>query len=378
VADGWGFTLSLWIGPTVPLPAPQPVMDALESVQVTTASGAGAKSGFQLTFTPSKTSPILRALLPVGYFDPPTRVIITTTIRGLPTPIMDGVITRHELAPSNDPGQSKLTITGEDVSRMMELIDFSGFPWAAMPAEARVATMVAKYGMYGIVPLVVPSVMVDTPNPMDEIPSQWGTDLAYINQLADMVGYVFYVDPGPLPGMNTAYWGPEIKVGLPQPALTVDSDGASNVESLSFSFDGFAKTLFVIVIQEPNSKAPIPIPVPDVNPLQPPLGLKPPLPLKVSPLRGMAKLTPLQAGAIGLAKAAQAADVISGSGTLDVLRYGRVLKARQLVGVRGAGLSYDGLYFVKSVTHTIKRGEYKQSFSLSRNATIPFLPFIPT
>ena len=70
--------------------------------------------------------------------------------------------------------------------------------------------------------------------------------------------------------------------------------------------------------------------------------------------------------------------MISGSGTLDVLRYGRVLKARQLVGVRGAGLSYDGFYFVKSVTHTIKRGEYKQSFSLSRNATIPFLPFIPT
>ena len=178
--------------------------------------------------------------------------------------------------------------------------------------------------------------------------------------------------------MNTAYWGPEIKVGVPQPALAVNSDGSTNVESLSFSFDGFAKTLFVIVIQEPNSKIPIPIPVPDVNPLQPPLGLKPPLPLKVSPLRGMAKFTPLEAAVIGLAKAAQSADVISGSGTLDVLRYGRVLKARQLVGVRGAGLSYDGLYFVKSVTHTIKRGEYKQSFSLTRNATIPFSQSVPT
>jgi hypothetical protein len=368
-------TLSLSIGPLVPMPAPQSVIDALESVQVTTASGQ--KSGFQLTFTPSKSSPIMRTLLPAGYFDPPTRVIITTTIRGTPTPIMDGVITRHELAPSNDVGQSKLTITGEDVSRMMDLIDFSGFPWPAMPAEARVALMVAKYAMYGIVPLVMPSVLIDVPNPLDDIPSQYGTDLAYINQLADTVGYVFYIDPGPLPGMNTAYWGPEIKVGLPQPALSVNSDGSSNVESLSFSFDGFAKTLFVIVIQEPISKAPIPIPVPDVNPLQPPLGLKPPLPLKISPLRGMAKLTPLQAAVIGLATAAKSADVISGSGTLDVLRYGRVLKARQLVGVRGAGLSYDGLYFVKSVTHTIKRGEYKQSFSLTRNATIPFSALLP-
>ena len=370
-----GFTLSLMVGGLVPSPVPQPVVDALTSVQVTTASGQ--KSGFQLVFTVGKSSPVMRSLLPSGYFDPPSRVIITTTLRGTPTPIMDGVITRHELAPSNEPGQTKLTITGEDVSRMMDLIDFSGFPWAAMPAEARVALMVAKYAMYGIVPLVMPSVLLDFPNPLDEIPSQEGTDLAYITSLANIVGYVFYVDAGPLPGVNTAYWGPEIKTGPAQPALSVNSDGSSNVESLSFSFDGFAKTLFVIVIQDPTSKIPIPIPIPDVNPLQPPLGAKSPIPLKISPLRGMAKYSPLQAAGIGLAKAAESANVISGSGTLDVLRYGRVLKARQLVGVRGAGLAYDGLYFVKSVTHTIRRGEYKQSFALTRNATIPFSQELP-
>jgi hypothetical protein len=371
-----GFTLSLMIGGLVPSAAPQSVIDALTSVQVT--AGSGGKSGFQLVFTVSKSSPVMRSLLPSGYFDPPSRVIITTTLRGNPTPIMDGVITRHELAPSNEPGQSKLTITGEDVSRMMDLIDFSGFPWAAMPAEARVAIMVAKYAMYGIVPLVMPSVLLDFPNPLDEIPSQEGTDLAYITSLANIVGYVFYVDAGPLPGMNTAYWGPEIKTGPPQPALSVNSDGSSNVESLSFSFDGFAKTVFLIVIQEPTSKIPIPIPIPDVNPLQPPLGVKQPIPLKISPLRGLAKYSPIQAAGIGLAKAAEVSNVISGTGSLDVLRYGRVLKSRQLVGVRGAGLAYDGLYYVKSVTHTIRRGEYKQSFSLTRNATVPFSDSLPT
>jgi hypothetical protein len=80
---------------------------------------------------------------------------------------------------------------------------------------------------------------------------------------------------------------------------------------------------------------------------------------------------------IGLAKAAKGSDVISGSGALDVLRYGRVLKARQLVGVRGAGIAYDGLYYVKSVTHNIKHGEYKQSFSLTRNALISTAPAVP-
>ena len=58
----------------------------------------------------------------------------------------------------------------------------------------------------------------------------------------------------------------------------------------------------------------------------------------------------------------------------DVVRYGHILKARQLVGVRGAGLAYDGLYYVKSVTHKIKRGEYKQSFELSRNGLISTVP----
>jgi hypothetical protein len=328
-------------------------------------------------FTTSKGSPILTTLLPAGYFDPPARVILTVSVNGSSTVVMDGVITRHELAPSNDPGQSKLTLTGEDLTRMMDLIDLTGFPFPAMPAEARIMLMIAKYAPYGILPLVMPSVLLDFPNPLKEIPGQQGTDLAYINMLAEKVGYVFYIDPGPVPGMNVAYWGPEIKVGPPQPALTVNGDGASNVESLSFAFDAFAKTLWVVIIQEPTTRIPIPIPVPDVNPLQPPLGLRPPLPMQIKPIRGIANLSLIQAAGIALAKAAQTADVISGQGSLDVLRYGRVLKARSLVGVRGAGLAYDGLWFVKSVTHAIKRGEYKQNFTLSRNAFIPFSQEVP-
>ena len=85
-----------------------------------------------------------------------------------------------------------------------------------------------------------------------------------------------------------------------------------------------------------------------------------------------AKLSPIQAALIGLAKASKSSDAVTGNGTLDVLRYGRLLKARGLVGVRGAGPAFDGLYYVRSVTHSIKRGEYKQSFQLTRNAQLPF------
>jgi hypothetical protein len=33
---------------------------------------------------------------------------------------------------------------------------------------------------------------IDVPLPIDQIPSQQGTDLDYIRALADRVGYVFY------------------------------------------------------------------------------------------------------------------------------------------------------------------------------------------
>ena len=52
-----------------------------------------------------------------------------------------------------------------------------------MPAEARVALLLAKYAVFGVVPLVIPSVLLDVPLPIERIPSQQGTDLAYI-QLA--------------------------------------------------------------------------------------------------------------------------------------------------------------------------------------------------
>ena len=60
--------------------------------------------------------------------------------------------------------------------------------------------------------------------------------------------------------------------------------------------------------------------------------------------------------------------------TASELRYGGILKSRRLVGVRGAGTAFDGLYYVSSVTHSIKRGEYKQQFQLARNGLISTIP----
>jgi hypothetical protein len=373
-----GLYLSLMIGPAVPVPVGQTVIDALTSAQVTVTAGARSQSGFQLAFNLGKNSPLETLFLLAGGAMPPLlRVVLVATVNGTPEVLIDGVVTRTDIKPGESGGPSTLNVTGVDLTAVMDWIDFDGFPFPAMPPEARVAIMIAKYAMFGIIPLVIPSVLIDIPIPIKEIPRQQGTDYQYITQLAEDVGYVFYLKPGPAPGVSFAYWGPEIKVGAPQPALNVDMDAFTNVESLSFNFDAEHAELPILLIYNQETKVPIPIPVPAITPLNPPLGLIPPIPKKLKWIEGTGKLSPVRAALVGLAKAAQSADAVTGSGSLDVLRYGRPLRARELVGVRGAGTAFDGLYYVKSVTHNIKKGEYKQSFTLSRNGLISTLPRVP-
>ncbi|HEY2190116.1 MAG TPA: hypothetical protein VGH48_16290 [Caldimonas sp.] len=371
-----GIHLTLLIGPAVPVPAPQAVMDAVTSVQVTSSKDT---SGFQLVFAISKNSLLLTTLLPAGYFDPvSTRVVVIVTVGGMPQVLMDGVVTRQELAPSSEPGQSTLTITGEDLSALMDLIDLTGVPYPAMTEVARVYLMLAKYAAFGIVPAAIPPIPPDVPIPTDEIPTQRGTDRAYIRQLAGEAGYVFYVEPGPLPGQSIAYFGPDIRIPVPQPALNINMDAETNVDSLSFSLDGLQKKIVLYTIMDPvTHKIVIPIPVPNLSILRPPLGVKLPIPWRLEQQEGAAKNNPAKAAQEVLGILFNASDAISASGSLDVLRYGRVLRSRMLVGVRGAGSAYDGLYYVNSVTHNLKRGEYKQSFQLSRDGLISLTPKVP-
>jgi hypothetical protein len=372
-----GAYLTLLIGPGVPAPPPQPVLEALESVQVT-ASGRD-RGGFQLVFTLGKNSLLANALLPGGYLDPIlTRVIIMVTFHGVPTVLMDGVVTRHELAPSSQPGQTKLTITGEDLSVLMDLVQVQlGYP--AMSDAARVALILAKYAAFGVIPLVVPPLPMDSvDSPTTHFDHQSGTDLQYLRSLASNCGYVFCMLPGPAPFTSRAYFGPDLPLPIPQRSLCVNLDAHTNVEALSFSLHGLAKSAFVFTIYDPAThKVPIPIPVPDINPTHPPLGLRPTPPGRVTFPGNLSNLSPAEAAKRALGLLGGSGDQVIGNGSLDVLRYGQILAARTVVGVRGATPMYDGLYYVNSVTHSLKRGEYKQSFNLSRDWVVANTPVVP-
>lgn len=368
--------LTMLAGPVEAVPVPKPLIDAFTSAEISESSTG--PSGFQLTFTLANGSPLqtfflLAANSPIPVF----RVILAVTFGGLPQVIMDGIVQHHEVVPDATQGSSKLVVTGHDLSALMDLIALDGLPYPGMSPDLRVLTILAKYAAFGMVPDVVPVPTPDISVPAEQIPVQKGTDLAYVNYLAQEAGYVFYITPGPLPGMSQAYWGPQVRIGIPQPALNVNMDSWTNVESLTFRYEPETSVTPIVFIQDATTGVPLPIPIPPVTPFNPPLGAVVPVPQQIRQLDDTAKRSPAEALMLGMAEAVKTADVVTGDGTLDVDRYGQVLRARSLVGVRGAGVAFDGMHYVDSTTHRLKPGEYKQSFVLKRNALIANLPVVP-
>ncbi|MFU8874988.1 hypothetical protein [Micromonospora sp. SL4-19] len=361
-------TLSVLMGPVAVVPAPAAVIDAIDGATVTHA--VGSRSGFQLSLTYSKTSPIATTLLPTGFFDPMIRVVLVATLRGVPAVLADGPIKRQDVTATGRPGENRLVLTGEDVSGYMDAVDFTGFPFPAMPPFARVALMMAKYAPFGVVPLTIPAPFQAVDSPVEKIPQQQGTDFEYATKLAKDAGYEFYVTPGPLPGANTAYWGPQVRVGAVQPALSIDLDHASNIESMSFSADGSAMILPYAHVKVTGFS--VPIPVPDIGLLKPPLGARPLVPTR-GKLLETERMKPPEV-LMALLAGRGAADPVTGTGTMDLTRYGQPIGARSLIGVRGAGPAHDGLWFVRSVTHTLGRGSWKQSFQLARDGLVSNVP----
>lgn len=367
-----GARLQLFIGPSVPLPAPYLVSEAFVSVEVTNRDRGF--DGFQMTFTLGKESPLDYGLLASGLFEPPSRVVIMVIIGALPEVLIDGVITSNQVVPSNRPGESSLVVTGLDISIMLDLEE-KNETHPNQPDSAIVTKLLANYARFGLVPKVTPT--TDIPIQVNRIPTQQQTDLAYIRELARRNGFVFYVEPTPAPGVSTAYWGLDNRLGAPQPALTLNMGALTNVDQpINFHFDALGPATPQIRVVEPLSRTAIPIPAP--SGLRPPLVSRPATSLRTTIARDTANLSPAQGALRALMASSESSDAVTGRGDLDAVRYGRALRARHLVGVRGVGLSYNGDYYVQEVSHRIRRGEYKQSFTIRREGRGALKPVVLT
>jgi hypothetical protein len=375
-----GIQLTLLLGQTVPKPAPSSLREALESAEVTHSDEG--RSGFQLSFRIGRSGASdLKdySLLSSGLLQPFNRVILIVTFNAKPNLLMDGLITHQQLLPSNYAGESKFIVTGEDVSVMMDLEE----KIVEHPAqnETAIATkIIANYAKYGLIPKVIPPPTDKPPLPTERVPIQHGTDLEYLQKMAQRHAYVFYVTPGPVPGTNTAYWGPPNRKTAPQPALSVNMGTSTNIASIEFQYNALAATLVAGQLQDRESNKSRPVKI--STSALPPLAKLSALKLHSSSIRkvipqGVEGLNESQAKTLAQAITDASLDkVVTAQGELDTLSYGGLLQARSLVGLRGAGDSYDGLYYVKSVTHRLHRGKYAQNFTLTREGLGAIAPIV--
>ncbi len=363
-----GVHLTLLIGPTVAVPAPVMLTEALQRVEVTHSDEG--QSGFQVTFQVGRAGPtdlLDYALLSNPLLKTFNRVILVVTFSATPRVLIDGIITHVQFNPSNQPGASTLTITGEDVSVMMDREEVS----AQHPAqdETLIALkIIASYAQFGLIPMVIPPTVVDPPIPIERIPVQQATDLQYLKQMADRYGYVFYITPGPVPFTNTAYWGPPVRIGVPQSALTMNMGPETNIETFNVTNNAMQPTLVEGQVQDRLTNQSMPVQT--FASLRPPLAAFPAWLVNMQNIRRQqfrqsgVNVTQAYARAQGTTDAS--VDAVSAQGTLDALRYGNLLQPRALVGVRGAGYLHDGFWYVKRVRHVIEKGKYSQEFILTR------------
>jgi len=373
-----GIHLTLLIGPSVPEPAPLFLMESLQEVEVTHSDQA--RSGFQITFQVGRSGP--EDLLDYQHLSstllrPFNRIILIATFNATPRVLMDGIITNQQI----QPGTSILTIIGEDISVMMDKEEINdAYKGLSDPDIAKKIIGKNNYTQYELIPKVIEPPTFETPNPKETIPVQCGTDLDFLQSMAKCYGYVFYVIPGPARFTNIAYWGPPVREGVPQRALTFNMGPDSNVASLNFHYNARSPVMVSgnTMDRKTNQIRPVQTIKSTRNPLvsQPASGL--PYMRKVL-LKNAEGKSYMQTQACAQGRIDASFDnTVTAQGELDVLQYGDLLQARKLVELRGVGHSYDGSYYVKSVTHTISSGEYRQRFTLTREGTGALSPVVRT
>ena len=363
-------TVGMRIGFGVPTTAPAHLMRALRGVEVTQQDQAPC--GFQLTF--------LAELVAAGQaFDivsdpllaPLSRVMLTASVNGEMTPLIDGIITHQQYVPGNGPDDTLFVVTGEDISVVMDLVQVP-FEYPAQTDVEIVATVLAPFLALGIVPVLVP-----TPSalvPIDYVPQQAESPRAFVRRLAERNGYLFHVTPR-APLVNTAYWGPPLRFGAPSALIDVAVGATSTADTFSATFDALAPERYVGASMETSVEPFVPLPVLTlVSTRLPPLATRPALVTsgRIVLWNDSDQLGPLQSFLQAQARTDVSTDaVVTAQCEVSPARLGRIVTAPGIVGVRGTGEAYDGLYYLKAASHRIgltaaEGWNYTQQLTMTR------------
>jgi hypothetical protein len=350
-------------------PAPASIVRLLKGAEVTLNDEG--RSGFQIVFETSRAdrSSTGYGLPSNSLLQPFTRVSMVLNFATVKTLLIDGMILHRQLQPGKSPNGALFTVTGEDVSVMMDITAvIKTFP--GMDEGTIASTILGNYSAYASPSVTAPPVVIQ-PTATNYVPVQRGTDRAYLCELASRFGYRFYIKFGSDPSQNRAYWGPPEMSGSPQPSLLVDAGPLTNVISLDAFVDALTPMTVFAQVQDRETDQVSAISITSASSSLPTLSSNPILTTQSTVVNrifedGEGRLqTEAKAWAQGVVDQSTY-DAVRLEGEVDPLRYGRALQPRSVVELAGAGSTFDGKYYVKRVTHVIERRSYRQGFTLTR------------
>jgi hypothetical protein len=365
-----------------PLPIPTPLLDALQKIEVETSTEMA--SVFRLRFGISQTGfgdwDLLMPQYEDLFFRPMTPVQIRVKIGlDIPKAIINGYVTNQTVLYDDEGGASVMELTGMDATLLMNLQE-KVMAWQ-LPDDGAVAA--AIFAQYGIIPMVSPSLPFNL-DPNDKT-VQRGTDIRFLRRLAQRNGFECYVQPQPQSGLDAGYFAPPTNIpGEEQAVLNVKWGSETNVSEFKIRYDMARPTVAVaagvdVTTRTPTFATSI---APSVTP-PPTGGLYPwgaPMGLQDATLRAAAgahpppMVLPAQTGQMAYPGLAIVNQAIANRSSWAIVAEGLVgadvgvLYVGATVNIRGAGMAFNGAYYVTRVTHTLECGGYAQKFEARRNA----------
>lgn len=346
-------------------PLPLPFLSALTSIEVETSTEQA--SIFRLNFALSQTTFGDWDLLQFDLFRPTVPVSISVGLgKLLPETLINGYVREARIDNQTRPGASTLKVVGLDATatRMNQREAPTPHPNQSDSTIAQVIFL--RYPP--MTTLVFPT--APTRTALDTTTAQRITDIRFLKALARRNAFECYVQPDPLLGIDVGHFHPPQLAVPTQGVLSVNFGMATNMESFDVSYDMLQPTSALALALDPSTKAPSVAPA--FAALEPPLGLEPTLFRVVPPPLARPADTDA-ANAAELVTESQAtvnrsSRALRGSGEVDGIRYGKVLRAGLPVAVRGAGRQYSGNYYVTRVSHSLSTDHYTQRFEAWRNA----------
>lgn len=284
---------------------------------------------------------------------------------GKTEPLIEAYVIQTSADFANQPGQSVLNVVAMEPTVKMNLKE-TVRAWPNMTDSAIAEEIFAgpDYKFGAVVDSTQPTRDED-----DHTEMQRGTDIQFLQSLAQRNGFECYVELNPESGKVEGHFHKPRLQQSPQGVLTVNMGDATNVNSFQANFDMLqattAKAANVDVHSSDQQSTDSDSAedkslgsastVPADNPRQ----------VLISGT-GLADTGELQTAA--QAEVDRSAFAITAEGEVNTVAYGDVLRAKRPVLVRGAGKQFSGLYYVQRVTHTFTGDGYTQHFSLKRNA----------